>query len=73
MGFLNLPTRRSFKLAKKTAIVCAQAPVSQAVLCGWTSALRRVLVTLLTTATWRIPQQEHDKSPIAWEMGFRSL
>lgn len=35
VGFLNLPTRRSFKLAKRTAIVCAQAPVSQAVLCRW--------------------------------------
>lgn len=73
VGFLNLPTRRSFKLAKRTAIVCAQAPVSQAVLCGWTSVLHRVLVTLLTTAKWRTSQQDHHKFPVAWKMAFRSL
>lgn len=73
VGFLNLPTRRSFGRAKKTAIVCAQALVPQAVLCGWTLVLHRVLVTLLTTAKWRIPPQERDKSPAAWKMGFISM
>lgn len=71
VGFLNLPTRRSFKLAKRTAIVCGQTAVSQAVLCRWASVLHRVLVTLLTTAKWRTAQQDHHKSLIAWKIGFQ--
>lgn len=70
MGFLNLPTRRSFGRTKKAATACAQAAVPRAVLCGRTLALHRVLVTLLTAAKWRIPSQERDKSPAAGEMGF---